>query len=281
MQRMGFCSKWIDWIMLCVTTVSYTVMFNGAMIGPIVLSRGLRQGDPLSPYLFLLCVEGLSKSLTSAASSNIIHGCQISPGAPILTRLLFVDDGFLFFKANTDEICAIKSLLQSYERLSGQSVNFQKSGIFFSANVHLDKKAEISTILGVFNDLRESKYLGLPSLIGRSKQSVFNFLKDRVWKRIQGWSNKLLSRAGKAILIKNVAQALPSYCMSCFLIPKSICEEIQRMLNGYWWSSNSLSQKGLRWLSWNAMSMAKNNGGIGLHYTKSTISLNWILNHAL
>lgn len=112
-----------------------------------------------------------------------------------------------------------------------------------------DKQPEISGILGVTNDLGLSNYLGLPSLIGRSKKSVFNFLKERVWKRIQGWSAKLLSKAGKAVLLRNVAQAIPSYCMSCFLIPKKLCKEIETMMNGYWWQTNSSTSRGIRWAS--------------------------------
>ena len=154
-------------------------------------------------------------------------------------------------------------MLNSYEQLSGQAINFQKSGIFFSANVRRDKQQELTEMLGVTNDIRNSNYLGLPSLVGRLKKSVFNFVKDRVWKRIQSWSSRLLSKAGKAVLIRNVAQAIPSYCMSCFLIPKSLCREIKVMMNGYWWKSNSNNYRGLCWLSWENMSMVKSKGGMG------------------
>lgn len=97
-QNMGFCNKWINWIMLCVTTVSYEVCFNGSSIGPINPRRGLRQWDPLSLYLFFLCVKGLSNSLNNVVVTDTIHGCQISPTAPVITHLLFVDDSFLFLK---------------------------------------------------------------------------------------------------------------------------------------------------------------------------------------
>lgn len=168
MTAMGFSEKWIKWIMVCVTTVSYFITFQGSSIGPITPNRGLRQGDPLSPYLFLLCVEGLSLSLKKAAGNGVIHGCCISPTAPSITHLLFADDSFLFFKATAEEANSIKQILHSYEMLSGQAVNFQKSAVFFSANVRRDKQEEIKNILGVSNDIGGGKYLGLPSLIGRS-----------------------------------------------------------------------------------------------------------------
>lgn len=119
MKSMGFCWKWINWIMLCVTTVSYEVYFNDSSIGPIIPKRGLRQGDPLSPYLFLLCVEGLSDLLNEAGERGNIHGCQVSPTAPVITHLLFADDSFLFFKANKEETRAVKAVLNKYEQQSG------------------------------------------------------------------------------------------------------------------------------------------------------------------
>lgn len=263
MVAMGFTAKWIQWMMLCVTSVTYSISFQGSDIGPIVPKRGLRQGDPLSPYLFLLCVEGLSIALKDAANTNTISGCRICTQAPSITHLLFADDSFLFFRADTDETKAIKDILNRYELMSGQAVNYQKSAIFFSSNVRTDKQEEIKNILQVYNNIGNSKYLGLPSLVGKSKKSVFNYLKDKIWAKIKTWSTKLLSRAGKAVLLRNVAQTIPSYTMSCFLIPKSLCQELERMMNAFWWSSSSANNKSIKWLSWSRMSMSKKNGGLG------------------
>lgn len=198
-----------------------------------------------------------------AAQNERVTGCKISPGAPAVTHLLFADDSFLFFKANETEAQNVKYLLNLYEQESGQAVNFQKSGIFFSSNVRRDKQSQIANIMGVHNDLREGRYLGLPSLIGRSRKKVFNFVKERVWKKIQGWSNCKVSKAGKLVLLKNVAQSIPSHCMSCFLLPKSLSLEIERMFNGFWWKSGKSDSKGIRWLSWENMCMAKDKGGLG------------------
>ena len=117
-------------------------------------------------------------------------------------------------------------------------------------------------------DIGDSKYLGLPSLIGRSKKRVFRYLKEKVIKKIEGWSTRLLSRAGKLVMLKNVLQAIPAYAMSCFLLPKSLCEEIQRVMNAFCWQNNSTSNKGIRWLSWQKMCMMKNNGGLGFRDIK-------------
>jgi hypothetical protein len=81
-----------------------------------------------------------------------------------------------------------------------------------------------------------AKYLGLPVYMGRSKSSLFAYLKERLWKRIQGWKEKLLSKAGKETLIKAVAQAIPTYAMSCFDLTKSLCDGMSKMICRYWWS---------------------------------------------
>lgn len=169
----------------------------------------------------------------------------------------------------------IKVVLNTYEVQSGQAVNYQKSGIFFSANVRRDKQREITDVLGVSKDLGEGMYLGLPSLVGRSKKSVFKFIKKRVWKKIQCWNNKILSRAGKSVMIKNVAQSVPTYCMSCFMIPKSLCQEIERMMNSYWWCSNNNNNKGIRWLVWERMCVSKIKGVWGFEAFTALIWLFW------
>lgn len=107
MVAMGFSPEWIQWMLMCVTSVSYSISFQGSNIGPIIPKYGLRQGDPLSPYLFLLCVEGLSLSLKFAAENSTIMGCRICPQAPAITHLLFADDSLLLFNANADKANAL------------------------------------------------------------------------------------------------------------------------------------------------------------------------------
>jgi len=118
------------------------------------------------------------------------------------------------------------------------------------------------TCLGVTGAIGSGKYLGLPSLVGRSKKTVFTFLKDRIWKKCQAWSSRSLSRARKEILIKSVAQTIPSYCMGAFLIPKSLCDEIERMLNSFYWGSKQKSRCGINWLRWEKLVPHKTHRGL-------------------
>lgn len=84
-----------------------------------------------------------------------------------------------------------------------------------------------------------------------------------MWNKLKGWSSKCLSKAGKAVLLRNVAQAVPTYAMSCFMLPKSLCKELERMMNSFWWGSKEGSSRGIKWLSWSNMSMLKASGGLG------------------
>lgn len=108
-----------------------------------------------------------------------------------------------------------------------------------------------------------SLYLGLPNVIGRNKRAIFGFLKDKLQDRITGWDKKLLSKGGKEILLKTVAQTLPNYAMSVFLLPLELCREIERLMCKFWWKTDSKKDKCIHWKSWENMSVKKSNGGMG------------------
>lgn len=107
-----------------------------------------------------------------------------------------------------------------------QEVNFPKSEMFFSRNVGIHDQQTIGTELGVSLVLGTGRYLGLPSMVGRGKKAVFGFIMDRLWKKINAWKSKNLSMAGREVLLKTVAQAIPSYCMSVYLLPHSLCDQL-------------------------------------------------------
>ena len=110
-------------------------------------------------------------------------------------------------------------------------------------------------------------YLGLPSLVGRSKRNTFAQLKQRVSNKLAGWKEKLLSNASKEILIKVVAQAVPSYTMSCFKLPDTLCDELTGMVRQFWWGQVK-EEKKLAWMSWDKMCLPKEKGGMGFRDLK-------------
>ncbi|GAU14523.1 hypothetical protein TSUD_250650 [Trifolium subterraneum] len=231
-------------------------------VGPIFPGRGLRQGDPLSPYLFILVTEGLTALLKNSVARGDIHGIQICRGAPTVSHLLFADDCFLFCRSTLAETNHLMSILKIYEEASGQEINLTKSEVFFSKNLSTTAQEDLSRIMGVRHVLGTGVYLGLPSMIGRKKKEVFAYLKDRTWKWINSWRGRALSKAGKEVMIKSVLQAIPSYVMSVYLLPESTIKDIERMLNSYWWGGGA-NNKGIRWLAWDRMSYPKALGGMG------------------
>ncbi|XP_019170410.1 PREDICTED: uncharacterized protein LOC109165884 [Ipomoea nil] len=261
LEALGFDDRWVKFLMMCVSTVSYSVLINGSKSEQITPTRGLRQGDPLSPYLFIICAEGLSILLKQAEVKGDIHGCRVARGAPSITHLFFADDSLLFFKANNQEAGAIKRCLTTYETMSGQAVNYHKSNICFSKNTSEEVREEIVDILGVVRAQNFGKYLGLPSFVGRNRRQAFSYIEDKIKQRIGSWNKKLLSQAGKEVLLKSVAQSMPTFAMSVFLLPMNLCTAIERAMNRFWWRSGN--EQGIHWKAWDKMCIPKTFGGLG------------------
>ena len=123
----------------------------------------------------------------------------------------------------------IQEILSVYEKASGQQVNREKTTIFFRKGTPLATQSVIKDMLGVTVIKQYEKYLGLPSLVGRNKRISFSQIKERVWSKLKGWKEKLLSQAGKEILLKAVVQAILAFAMSCFKLPKRLCQDIEAM----------------------------------------------------
>ncbi|XP_057246803.1 uncharacterized protein LOC130589540 [Beta vulgaris subsp. vulgaris] len=262
MLKLGFCESWIRRVMVCLSSVTYSFKLNGKVQGNIIPSRGLRQGDPLSPYLFLLCAEAFSALLTRAAGDGKIHGARVCRSAPRISHLFFADDSILFARATLQECSMVADIISVYERASGQKINFNKSEVSFSKNVNVTRRCEIRNLFGVKEVVKHDKYLGLPTLIGRSKKAVFSVLKERVWKKLQGWKEKLLSKAGKEVLIKAVIQSIPTYMMSLFSIPEGILDDINSLCARFWWGGKGMEKK-MHWVSWEKLCLPKSYGRMG------------------
>lgn len=262
MVRLGFAEGWVKLIMRCVSTVTYRIKVNGDLTDQIIPSRGLRQGDPISPYLFLICAEGFSSLLYAAEERGDLSGVKVCQQAPSVSHLLFADDSLLLFKVNERSAQCLQNVLNLYESCSGQIVNKDKSSIMFSKNTSQADRKMVMEILDISTEARNEKYLGLPVYMGRSRAKTFAYLKERVWKKIQGWKEKLLSKAGKDILIKAVAQAIPTFAMSCFDLTKTLCDEISAIICRYFWSQQETENK-MHWLSWDLLCRRKKKGGLG------------------
>lgn len=156
-------------------------------------------------------------------NKGLIYGCKIARTASVITHLFLADDSYLFFRVNREECSFIKEGLKAYEKASGQKVNFHMSSVKFSPNIPKEVKGLFNSLLAIPLANQIKTYLGLPAIMGRNKTSIFSFVKDWVRRRINGWHTKFLFRAGKEVLIKTVAQALPLLCHEYISAPKDSC----------------------------------------------------------
>ncbi|KAL9279362.1 putative RNA-directed DNA polymerase [Arabidopsis thaliana] len=261
--------------MACVRTVTYEVLINGSSYGHIQPTRGIRQGDPLSPYLFLFCAEVLSQMLDKAVVTRQVHGMQLERECLVISHLLFADDSLFFCRATETNCQNMVNIFKRYEEISGQMINYSKSSIIFGMKIPEVKRRRLQRILNIDNVGGGGKYLGLPEQFGRKKVEMFEYIVKRVKERTEGWSNKFLSPAGKEILIKSIALALPVYSMNCFMLPHSICDEIQSVLTTFWWGKEKGKRK-IPWIAWKRMTLPKKEGGLGFkdlhHFNRALLA---------
>ena len=196
MQKLGFPKKWVNLTMNYISTTSFSVLINGVAKGLIHPQRGLRQGCPLSSYLFIMCAEVFSNMLVHAENQNFVHGLRFSKNISV-THLLFTDDSLIFSKASTFHCKNLKRLFDCYTAASGQVFNYEKSSMFFSYNTSSNHIEEIKRIFALNVVSKHEKYLGLPSMVGRKKTSFFNDIKLRLLNKLFSWEIKFFSSGGK------------------------------------------------------------------------------------
>lgn len=254
--------------MSCVTTVSFSIVLNGNPGSFFKPKRGLRQGDPLSPYLFLIISEVLSVRITKSVNDGHLLGIKLSRSCPVISHLFFADDALYFLKASLPNCWKLKQILMVYCNASGQLINHEKSSIYFSPNTPHQMQFLMCELLGIRLVDHPGNYLGLPTIWGKSKKEALSYIKDCINRKIEGWKLRTLSPAGKEVLIKSVAMAVPAYPMACFKFPVSICNEINSALGNFWWGYNDTGPK-LHWKSWAHMGKSKMEGGMGFRDLRS------------
>jgi hypothetical protein len=263
LSKLGFHPTWINWIKLCITSSSFSIMLNGSPFGNFNPERGLRQGDPLSPFLFILGTEVLSRLLLRQESQGLLSGIKIARNFSPISHLLFADDLILFTKATSSQANSLKVVLDQFCTWSGQAINPSKSFIHFSRNTDSSVIHNICGILPFKRALSSAKYLGLPLFFGKSKSANFKDTLDKVSGKIEGWRAKTLSQVGRTVLIKSVASTIPAYAMSSFLLPSSITNFLDKIFKIFWWGFPVNKSRNLTLKSWSSICTPKHTGGLG------------------
>ncbi|XP_074278317.1 uncharacterized protein LOC141601910 [Silene latifolia] len=260
---MGFPHHIIRLIMNCIKTVSYEILINGNPGNAFLPKSGIRQGDPLSPYLFALCTEVLSQLLLDAEESHRITGVKICRESPSISHLLFADDSIFFMRADTRQCHQLRDTLDLFCRHSGQQINNSKSAVTFSPNCNLRTVTKCLKILNISSGKEMGLYLGLPTEFGSSKKEIFASIINKVCKRIFSWKNAFLSAAGRLTLICSVLSSLSLYSLSAFKMPVSVSSKIDSLISQFWWGGNQVGN-GIHWCSKLFTHSSKVNGGLGI-----------------
>lgn len=237
------------------------VLWNGEALEEFSPSRGVRQGDPISPYLFVLCIEKLFQMINMAIDHDQWKPISLARGGPRISHLAFADDIPLFAEASEDQVFLIKKILELFCRCSGQKVSDAKFCIFFSKNVDGAMKNHLCHISSfqITDDI--GKYLGVPILHDRVSRRSFQFILDKVDKRLSNWKANTLSFAGRFTLTKSVVQALPTYVMQSTLIPRYLCDEIDKRCRRFLWGDTE-NGRHIHTVNWYDICMPKEVGGL-------------------
>lgn len=248
--------------MQCVSTVSYSFLFNDEVVSQVSPERGIRQGDPLSPYIFIICGEILSGLCKKAQIYGSLLSIKIAKNNPKINHLLFADDTMFFTTTDPHSCSSLVTILQRYEQDSWQKINVMKSSISFSSKTLSETRLSVKQQLGIEKEGGVRKYIGLPEHFGRKKRDLFSSIVDKIYQRSISWSAQILSTDGKATMQQYMLSPIPNFAMSCFLLPLGLCKKIQSVLIRFWWDSKAGVHK-IWWLSWDKLTQPKSLGGLG------------------
>ncbi|XP_019265849.1 PREDICTED: uncharacterized protein LOC109243378 [Nicotiana attenuata] len=225
-------------------------------------SRGLKQGDPLAPSLFILGAELLSRMLNMLTNDQFFNGFYMQRRDPQINHLSFADDIIIFSSGSRSSLKRIMWILKTYEDISGKQINKSKSHFMTAACVRQSTVRKIHSLTGFTRKASPLTYLGCPLYIGRLRISHFNNLIAKVVGRTKGWHGKMLSYGGRATLIKYVLQSLPIHLLSAISPPKIVMKQIERLMANFFWGMEKDKLK-YHWASWHKLSYPVNEGGIG------------------
>jgi hypothetical protein len=265
LQCIGLPEHMITWIRACISSAFFSVGINGSLHGFFPSSRGLRQGDPLSPYLFVIAMEGLGGMLrlaTQNPSFKFHWRCKQNS----ITHLAFADDLMVFCHADLASVELIRGALDSFASISGLIINRRKSSVFLSG-VEDSIGVAITSCLQFQPGVLSVKYLGVPLISSRLSHQHCTPLVERIVSRIRLWTSASLTYAGRLQLIKSTLFSIQVYWSSLFILPTSIIRRIEGIFAAFLWKGTSLTPTGAK-VAWASLCYPKSEGGLGIKRIK-------------
>ena len=262
MQKMGFGEKWIEWIEWCISTASFSVLVNDTSKGFFQSSRGLRQGNPLSPYLFVIAMEVFSSFLKRAMDGGFMSDCRVkgrSEEGVQISHLLFADDTLVFYQVSQDHLTYLSWLLMWFEAVLGLRINLEKSELIPVGRV--ENIDDLASEFGCRVGSLPSTYLGLPLGAPFKTVSVWDGVEERFCKRLAMWKRQYLSKGGRATLIRSTLSNLPIYFMSLLKLPSSVRRRLEQIERDFLWGGGNLERKP-HLVRWKVVCLSKKKGGL-------------------
>jgi hypothetical protein len=260
--RFGFSQKWRNWMKACVGAGCLSVLVNGCPTEEIHIMRGLKQGDPLAPLLFLVVAEGLGGLMRSSVGCSRFQPFLVGNNDMAVSLLQYADDTLCIGEATVENLWTLKAVLRGYEMSSGLKVNFYKSCVM-GVNVSEEFLAMASNFLNCRVGTIPFKYLGLPVGANPRKMSTWEPMITVVRNRLGSWGNKYVSLGGRIVLINAVLNAILIFYLSYMKMPKKVWKELVKIERVFLWAGLTKITKTC-WVRWDVICRPKKEGGLGV-----------------
>ncbi|KAI3710195.1 hypothetical protein L2E82_39969 [Cichorium intybus] len=267
MEQMGFGTKWRSWISGCLRSSRTSVIINRSPTYEFQISKGVRQGDPLSPFLFIIAMEGLNVALEAARDKGLFKGVKLPRNGPNLTHLFYADDAIFVGEWDRTNLKNLARILRCFHIASGLKVNFNKSRVFGIGA----PEAEIANWANIFGCEVGSfpfTYLGVP--VGANMNLTKNWkpIVNKFKAKLSKWKSKSLSFGGRLTLISSVLGNLPTYYFSLFTAPIAVTESLERIRRSFLWGGHE-DKRPIHWVAWEKVTASKSAGGLGVGSIRS------------
>lgn len=263
MHHMGFPSRWKNWVMGILFTGKASILINGAPTTEFLIRRGLRQGDPLSPFLFTIAMEAVHVMMAKAVSAGTFRGVNLPNNGPTLSHLLYADDALFIGEWSETNALNLNRILRCFYLVSGLKVNLQKSKLY-GIEVGGDEVSSMARKLNCLGGELPFIHLGLLVGANMNRSGYWKVVVDKFNTKLTSWKARNLSFAGRTTLIKAVLGSLPNYYLSLYKAPAGIIKTLEGIRRRFLWGGTAPNNKKIRWIAWKKILKPKNFGGLGV-----------------